>query len=202
MPLPPSPPPQSHPLDHHHPRPDNHPRKNRPPPHARPALSPAVRRPRGRTRCPRARTRRNALASRARAVRIRCLAGIGHRLDARPVRAAAWLRCGGEGHVGALFAPPHHQPSANLSGSPISSPWKGSRETHVIQPPVRVPVRNHLHRRVRALFDAHARRHGAEAEFAEPDFLDRRLQGDGEGGAGGVAEREEDLHGGGGVAHG
>lgn len=111
MPLPPSPPPQRHPLDHHHPRPDNHPRKNRPPPHARPALSPAVRRPRGRTRCPRARTRCSALPFRARAVRIRCLAGIGHRLDARPVRAAAWLRCGGEGHVGAL-TPHNNQPIA------------------------------------------------------------------------------------------
>ncbi len=107
---------------HHRCSPYQHPPPHSPPP---PSSTTLRRRTPRRSRAPR---RRSALSPRARAVRVGSLACIRHRLDARAVRAAARLRCGGERHVGALSSPSTiriSQSACNTTVSAISRPrWE------------------------------------------------------------------------------
>ena len=78
-------------------------------------------------------------------------------------------------------------------------------KTHVVQAPGRISIRHDLQGGVVAVADAESRgygaRHAGDAEAAGRVLLHGREQDQVEGRAGVGAETEQDLHGGGGVAH-
>jgi len=164
----------------HRSSPHHHTTDHQPPPHPNlPSTTSLRSRTRRSGRAPR---RRGALSSRTRPIGIRRLARIRHRLDARAVSAAPRLRFSGEGHVGALSPPTNisRVPRPDTPNPLLLAQGDDGKKTHVIKPPRRIPIRNHLDRRIHPLTDIHSVRRGysTETEFPDAELLKSRQEGD------------------------